>query len=171
MTGGCGQATGKQNKIGNSEHSTIFKSKKEDRKIQIDSTLTVSDSVIFDLKRCIELFGYPPNIPTDIYWTKPSELKPEEAGEYGLFNTRYDFDKKNRLIVYCYQGSKILGIFPLVYGFKYVDDDSYLINEIFDPFYKEKYRIEYDSLKNIKLIEKLDSVNFTIERFTIEIKQ
>lgn len=72
--------------------------------------------------------------------------------------------------MYYYQGSLISGVFPLSYYFEYYKDNSAVISEIIDEFYKIKYRIKFDNIMNIQYIEKLDSDSNRLEILTINIK-
>ncbi len=132
-------------------------------------TLDLSDSSIVDLKFCINKFGYPPKIPRNIYWIKPDTTELTDFEKQNLV-FKYNFDKAGNLTTFYYQGSMISGIFPLPYFFKYDKNNSALICEIIDGFYKIKYRINYDTVMNIQWIEKLDSINKRIEILTIRIK-
>jgi hypothetical protein len=146
--------------------ATLTKSNGND---SILNSITLSDSSIFDLKHCIENFGYPGNIPLNIYW-----IKPDTSGMTSLEKEnivfKYIFDTDNKLITYYYQGSKISGIFPLPYFFLYDINKPELITQISDVFYRTKYLIKYDNDNNIEMIEKLDSLNNKIEVLTIKIK-
>ncbi len=129
----------------------------------------IPDSSKFDLKLCLEKFGYPPKIPTNIFWIKPDTAGFSNFEKQNII-TKYQFDNEGKLSMYYYQGSLISGVFPLSYYFDYNKDNLALISEIIDEFYNIKYLVKYDNLMNIQCIEKLDSDNKRIEILTINIK-
>gem|GEM_PF-4962510 len=124
---------------------------------------------VLDLKFCLENYKYPPKLSKDIYWTKPDTLGSSSLQKENII-FKYRFDNDGKVTMYFYQGSLISGIYPLPYFFQYDKNNPELVEKIIDGFYKIKYRIEYDESKNIRTIEKLDSLNKRIEILTLEIK-
>jgi hypothetical protein len=127
------------------------------------------DSSVFDLKLCVEHFGYPPKIPSNIYWRLPDTTGFTNLEKQNIVIT-YQFDNEGKLSMYYYQGSLISGVYPLPYFFIYDKDNSTLINEINDYFDNTKYKIMYDNSKNIRCIEKYDSLDKRIEILTINVQ-
>lgn len=129
----------------------------------------IKNNELLDLKFCLENYHYPPRLSKNIFWIKPDTIGYSSLQKENIA-FKYKFDDKGKVTMYFYQGSMISGIFPLPYFFQYNQNNPELIENIIDEFYKIKYRIEYDELKNVRSIEKLDSLNKRIEVLTIEIK-
>jgi hypothetical protein len=143
---------------------------KEDKKgNKVFTEIKVNDSTLIDLKFCLKNYEYPPKLPENIFWLKPDTAKLSSFEKENVI-FKYNFDPSGKVRSYYYQGSQISGIFPLLYSIHYDKDKPELITQIYDVFYKTKYQIKYDNLKNVQWIEKLDSLDKRIEILLIKIK-